>query len=205
MPSRKRSRAYRLVARTELPLDTVMLARSLIGKILVRETTEGVISGRIAETEAYPVGDPAGHAYRGMTPRNRALFLKRGHAYVYFIYGRSYMLNVTSETADIGAGVLIRALEPMEGVSIMQQNRGIENPYQLMRGPGRLAAALEIDPRLNGADLCRRGPLWLACDDQPAAEIGSSVRIGISRAAEDLLRFYVRGSRFVSGPSALNA
>src|SRR5689334_2398550 len=98
------------LARSELPIDTVSLARCLIGKILVRETAEGVVSGRIVETEAYVVGDAAGHAYRGMTPRNRSLFLERGHAYVYLVYGSARMLNVSSEIAGIGAGVLIRRL-----------------------------------------------------------------------------------------------
>jgi DNA-3-methyladenine glycosylase len=192
------------MVRIELPPDTVALAARLIGKILVRETPEGLVSGRIVETEAYPVGDPAGHAYRGMTARNRSLFLSRGHAYVYFIYGKSFMLNVASEKTGVGAGVLIRALEPMEGIPIMTRNRGVQDPGQLMRGPGRLAAALQIDRGLDGADLCRAGPLSLASDDGPQAELGRSVRIGISRGAKLLLRFYVRGSRFVSGSRALN-
>jgi DNA-3-methyladenine glycosylase len=200
----KRSTPYKRLARAQLPLDTVSLAQDLIGKILVRETAEGVISGRIVETEAYPVGDPAGHAYRGMTTRNRSLFLGAGHAYVYMIYGTSYMLNVASEVAGVGAGVLIRALAPMEGLSIMARNRGAEDPHQLTRGPGRLARALQIDRRLDGIDLCRAGPLWLACDDQQQMNMGKSVRIGLSRGAELALRFYLRGSRFVSGPSALN-
>lgn len=196
--------AYRHLARTELPLDTVALARGLIGTILVRETAEGVVSGRIVETEAYPVGDPAGHAYRGMTARNRSLYLCRGRAYVYLIYGVSYMLNVASETSGVGAGVLVRALEPMEGIPIMQRNRGAVDLRQLARGPGRLALALDIDRRLDGMDLCREGPLWLARDDLELPEIGRSVRIGLSQAAESPLRFYARGNRFVSGPSALN-
>lgn len=108
------------LARSELPIDTVSLARYLIGKVLVRELPEGVASGRIVETEAYVVGDAAGHAYRGMTRRNRSLFLERGHAYIYLAYGSSYMLNVSSEMPGIGAGVLIRALEPLEGIRIMQ-------------------------------------------------------------------------------------
>jgi DNA-3-methyladenine glycosylase len=191
------------LARSELPIDTVALARYLIGKLLVRELPEGVASGRIVETEAYVIGDAAGHAYRGMTRRNRSLFLERGHAYIYLAYGISYMLNVSSETPAIGAGVLIRALEPLEGVPIMQLNRGIEPLRDLTRGPGRLAAALRIDRGLDGLDLCRDGPLWLGRDDHDPGEIGQSVRIGISRDANRLLRFYLRDSQFVSGPRSL--
>ena len=189
--------------RAELPVDTVSLARYLIGKILVREIAEGITSGRIVETEAYVVGDAAGHAYRGMTPRNRSLFLDRGHAYVYLVYGSTCMLNVSSETAGIGAGVLIRALEPCDGIPIMQRNRGIEQLRDLARGPGRLAAALRVDRRLDSIDLCREGPLWLGRDDHEPGEIGQSIRIGIARGANRLLRFYVRGSPFVSGPRLL--
>ena len=141
----------------------------------MRELPEGVASGRIVETEAYVVGDAAGHAYGGMTARNRSLFLERGHAYVYLAYGVSSMLNVSSEAPGIGAGVLIRALEPVEGVSIMRQNRGVERLRDLARGPGRLAAALRIDRSLDGLDLCREGPLWLARDDDEPGEIGQSV------------------------------
>jgi DNA-3-methyladenine glycosylase len=111
------------LARKALPVDTESLARYLIGKIVVRALPEGVVSGRIVETEAYVVGDEAGHGYRGMTPRNRTLFLERGHAYVYLAYGISYMLNVSSDAPGIGTGVLIRALEPLEGIPIMQLNR----------------------------------------------------------------------------------
>jgi DNA-3-methyladenine glycosylase len=192
------------LARAELPCDTAALARYLIGKIVVRELPEGVASGRIVETEAYVVGDAAGHAYRGMDRRNRSLFLEPGHVYVYLAYGSSYMLNVSSERAGIGAGVLIRALEPRDGIPIMQSNRGIERLRDLARGPGRLAAALRIDRRLDGLDLCREGPLWLARDDHKPGEIGQSTRIGIVRDADRLLRFYLRNSPFVSGPRSLN-
>ena len=195
---------YRVLDRTDLPLDTVLLARDLIGKILVRETPEGLISGRIVETEAYPVGDGAGHAFRGETARTRALFLCRGHAYVYLAYGASYLLNVSSEASGVGAGILIRALEPLEGLDSMQRNRRVENLRDLTRGPGRLAAALDIDLRLDGVDLCRTGPLWLARDEHDAPNIGTSVRIGLSRETDRPLRFYVRGNPFVSGPKSLN-
>ncbi len=187
----------------ELPIDTVALARYLFGKLLVRELPEGVASGRIIETEAYVVGDAAGHAYPGLTRRNRSLFLERGHAYIYLAYGSSYMLNVSSEARGIGAGVLIRALEPLEGVPIMRLNRGVERLRDLTRGPGRLTAALRVDRSLDGLDLCRKGPLWLGRGDHEAGEIGQSVRIGISRDANRLLRFYLRNSPFVSGPSSV--
>ena len=187
-----------------MPVDTAQLARFLIGKMLVRILAEGVVGGRIVETEAYDIGDPAGHAYRGITPRNRALFLDRGHAYVYLAYGSSFMMNVSSEAPGVGAGVLIRAIEPTDGIAIMERNRGTERVRDLTRGPGRLSAALGIDRRLDGIDLCQAGPLWLGSDGWAPDEIGQSKRIGITRAADSPLRFYVRGNRFVSGPQALN-
>jgi DNA-3-methyladenine glycosylase len=202
-PSRHKDR-HPPLARSELPVDTVSLARYLIGKILVRVLPEGVASGRIVETEAYVVGDAAGHAYRGTTRRNRSLFLERGHAYVYLAYGSSYMLNVSSEMPGIGAGVLIRAIEPLEGVPIMQLHRGIKGPRDLTRGPGRLTAALRVDRRFDGLDLCREGSLWLGHGDREPGEIGLSTRIGITRDANRLLRFYLRDSPFVSGPRSLN-
>jgi DNA-3-methyladenine glycosylase len=202
-PDRHQHRNLPLV-RSGLPIDTEALARYLIGKVLVRDLPEGIASGRIVETEAYVVGDAAGHAYRGMTARNHSLFLERGHAYVYLAYGISWMLNVSSEQPGIGAGVLVRALEPLAGIPIMRSNRGIERLRDLARGPGRLAAALRIDRRLDGLDLCREGPLWLGRSDHDPDEIGQSIRIGISREAHRLLRFFLRDSPFVSGPGSLN-
>ncbi len=104
----------RRLRRAELPVDTAELARYLIGKTLIHDAPEGLMSGRIVETEAYVPGDASGHAFRGETARNRSLFLERGHAYVYFIYGCWFSLNVSGETSGIGAGVLIRALEPLK-------------------------------------------------------------------------------------------
>jgi DNA-3-methyladenine glycosylase len=194
----------RPLKRKDLPTDTAALARFLIGKIVVRDLPEGIASGRIVETEAYLPDDAASHAYRGMTPRNRTMFLEPGRAYVYVAYGISNMLNVSAEPAGTGAGVLIRALEPMEGIANMQQNRGTERLRDLARGPGRLCTALRIDRSLDGVDLCRRGPLWLGQDGHEAGKIGESIRIGITKDAERLLRFYVRGSVFVSGTRTLN-
>jgi DNA-3-methyladenine glycosylase len=202
----------RRLTRKELPCDTLELARFLIGKVVVRELPEGRLSGRIVEAEGYPPGDPAGHHFRGETNRNRSLFLRCGHVYVYFNYGMHFMLNISSERAGIGGGVLIRALEPLEGIELMQRHRKSTDLIDLTRGPGRLAAALRIDRTLDGLDLFSRGPLWIgvrvpaksarqvAVKEPPAAV---TVRIGITRAADKLFRFYERGNPFVSGPKRL--
>src|SRR5687767_4890161 len=100
----------RSLSRADLPIDTLEMARFLIGKLLVRDTPEGRSSGRIVETEAYPPGDASGHAFRGETTANRAMFLEPGRAYVYFIYGMHFMLNVSAEPARTGGGVLLRAM-----------------------------------------------------------------------------------------------
>src|SRR6187200_1398905 len=125
----------RRLRRAELPIDTVELARELIGRVLAHDLPEGRVSGRIVETEAYVVGDASGHAFHGPTPRNRSLFLERGHAYVYRAYGISYLLNVSSELPGVGAGVLLRALEPLEGIAAMMRQRGTSRILDLARGP----------------------------------------------------------------------
>jgi DNA-3-methyladenine glycosylase len=193
----------RRIRRSELPHDTVELARFLIGKTIVRNLPRGRLSGRIVETEAYLPGDAACHAFIGPTPRNRSLFLDHGHAYVYFVYGAHYMLNVSSELRGIGAGILLRAIEPLAGIEAMKRRRGTSRLMDLARGPGRLAAALRISPRLDGLDLCGDGPLWLGAPVRPVGPIGISVRIGITKDAHRLLRFYERGNPFVSGPKRL--
>ena len=191
--------------RAELPVDTLALARFLIGKIVVHETEAGRFSGRIVETEAYPPGDSASHAFRGRTPRNGSMFLSRGHAYVYFTYGSSFMLNVASEAHGVGAGVLLRAVEPLEGIETMQRLRGVQRILDLARGPGRLAQAMAIDFTQNGLDLCGPSPLWLATTRDVRRPVGTAVRIGLSRNADRVWRFYERGSPFVSGPKRLLA
>ena len=192
------------IGRKSLPGDTVGLARYLLGKIVVREIGQRILTGRIVETEAYLEADPACHAFRGMTARNRSLFLKPGHAYVYLCYGTSYMLNVSSEAAGIGAGVLLRALEPLSGLEHMRRARKIETLRDLARGPGRLAAALGVDLRHDGVDLCRRGSLWIGDDGAGIGAIAESVRIGLTKGAEARLRFFTAGNGFLSGPRSLN-
>jgi DNA-3-methyladenine glycosylase len=122
---------------------------------------------------------------------------------VYFTYGSSFMMNVSSEKPGVGAGVLLRALEPLEGVALMEHHRGVQRLLDLTRGPGRLADAMDIDKRYDGVDLCVDGPLWLGVSVRRAGPIGVSTRIGITREAHRLLRFYERGNPFVSGPKRL--
>jgi DNA-3-methyladenine glycosylase len=190
----------RRLRRAELPADTVELARFLIGKTLVHELPGGRLSGRIVETEAYPPGDAAAHSFRGETPRNRSLFLERGFSYVYFCYGNWFMMNVAGETPGTGAGVLLRAIEPLEGVARMQRRRSCERATDVARGPGRLANAMRIDQRHDGLDLCATGILWLGEAARQTGPVRISPRIGITRETGRLLRFYEGGNPCVSGP-----
>ena len=200
----------RRLRRGDLPQSTVALTRFLIGKMVVHDVPEGRMSGRIVEAEAYPPGDPAGHHFRGPTPRIRSMYMAPGHAYVYFNYGNHFMLNVSSEPEGEAGGILIRALEPLEGVTLMQKNRSTTKLLDLTRGPGRLAAALQITREHDGIDLTASETLWLGellsspgASAQRARRIAKTVRIGITRAADHLLRFYERGNPFVSGPKHL--
>lgn len=196
-----RSFRIRRLRRADLPVDTVKLARFLIGKTLVHDLPHGRVSGRIVETEAYPVGDAAGHAFTGQSSANGSLFLARGTAYVRFTYGSSWLFNVASEFPGVGAGALIRALEPLDGVRSMERHRGVSRLLDLARGPGRLSSALRIDKRFDGIDLCSRSSrLWLGSAARPVGAIGISARVGISRAAHRRFRFYERANPFVSGP-----
>jgi DNA-3-methyladenine glycosylase len=193
----------RRLVRDDLPVSTVKLARFLIGKTLVHDLPRGRLVGRIVETEAYVTGDAASHSFRGLTPRNRPLFLERGHAYVYFVYGNHFMLNVAGQREGIGEGVLLRAIEPLEGIAQMERYRGTDRLLDLTRGPGRLAEAFGVDRRLDGVDLVGDGVLWLGAAVRAVGRIGVSVRIGINKEAHRLLRFYERGSEFVSGTKLL--
>jgi DNA-3-methyladenine glycosylase len=203
-PARGLERSIERISRNSVPSDTVGLARALLGKVLVREIDGLMAAGRIVETEAYLQNDPACHAFRGMTARNRSLFLEHGHAYVYLCYGTSYMLNVSSEAGGIGSGVLLRALEPLCGSTHMQRNVRHVKPNDLTRGPGRLTAALGVDRRHDGLNLFTNKQLWIGNDGHRIQSIGESVRIGLTKAADERLRYFVTGSRYLSGPRKLN-
>ena len=187
-----------------LPIETPELATALLGCVLVRESDDGMTAGRIVETEAYLPGDPACHAYSGKSPRNATLFGPPHRAYVYQIYGTSFCFNLSSEPDGEGAGVLVRALEPIEGLALMRERRGVQTERDLCRGPGRLCRALEIDRSLDGVDLFADPRLWLADADGATVRVRRSRRIGLTRAAERRLRFYAAGSPFLSGPARLS-
>jgi DNA-3-methyladenine glycosylase len=187
-----------------LPIETRALAQALLGCILVRDSAQGVTAGRIVETEAYLPGDPACHAFRGKSARNATLFGPPHRAYVYQIYGTSFCFNLSSEPNGEGAGVLVRALEPLEGLELMRRRRATQSERDLCRGPGRLCQALEIDRSLDGIDLYTHPHLWLAEGGARAMRVRCSARIGVTQAAERKLRFYAAGSPFVSGAARLN-
>ncbi|HMF29586.1 MAG TPA: DNA-3-methyladenine glycosylase, partial [Candidatus Cybelea sp.] len=165
-----------------LPVETRALAQALLGCILVRESDDGTTAGRIVETEAYLPGDPACHAYRGKSLRNATLFGPPHRAYVYQIYGTSFCFNLSSELDGEGAGVLVRAVEPLEGLALMEQRRATRDTRDLCRGPGRLCKAFAIDRSLDGADPFTHPQLWLAEGGSRAMRVRRSRRIGVTQA-----------------------
>jgi DNA-3-methyladenine glycosylase len=185
----------------DAPPDEV--ARRLLGKVLIREVEGEILAGRIVETEAYfGVDDPAAHSAAGRTARNSVLFGPPGHAYVYFIYGVHYCLNVSCEPAGRAGCVLIRALEPLAGQEMMLRNRGLKagaSARSLTGGPGKLCSALSITRAENGCDMtARRAALRIADDGCEAGETVVTPRIGITKAADRPLRFLLHGSACVS-------
>ena len=204
------SQHFQPLARADLPEETLDLARFLIGCTLVRVLADGArLACRIVETEAYPPGDAAGHAYTGQTARNRSLFRERGFSYVYLAYGLAWCANVSSGLAGVGSGVLLRAGEPLGGVADMARRRGAAlgrpvRPLDITRGPGRLAQAMAIGREQDGLDLCAGGGELYLAGPRGAGEIGESVRIGITKEAHRAWRFYERGNPHVSGRRALS-
>ncbi|MEM2760598.1 MAG: DNA-3-methyladenine glycosylase [Nitrososphaerales archaeon] len=181
--------------------DTVEVAKDLLGKILVRVVDRNILSGIIVETEAYrSTDDPASHSFRGKTKRNSVMFGEVGHAYVYFTYGNHYCLNVVAKDSNTLAGaVLIRSIEPIEGIKHMQRFRGTSDLYNLTTGPGKLTKALNITRMQNGIDVTRKGEIYVLdgnyVDDSC---IITSSRIGIRTALEKKWRFLIANNKFVS-------
>jgi DNA-3-methyladenine glycosylase len=184
------------------------VARELLGKVLIRQDSGLRLTARIVEVEAYlGANDPASHSFSGKTPRNAVLFGPPGYAYIYFIYGNHFCLNVSCNPDGKAGGVLFRALEPISGIDEMALARDIEirGPKDLPKltsGPGRLAEAFGITrERDNGCDLTSTdSALWIGDDGRRAGKIQITPRIGITKAEHELLRYFIRGNRFVSGP-----
>jgi DNA-3-methyladenine glycosylase len=189
--------------------SAAVVARRLLGHWLIRRTASGFCGGPVVETEAYLRDDPASHGFAGETARNRAMFGPAGRAYVYFIYGNHFCVNAVCRRAGLAEAVLIRAVEAEFGLEILRRNRPGHADIQLTNGPGKLCAALGVRRELDGADLCdAHSPLLLARhpDVRRFRQLrGPTVvtkRIGITKAADSPLRFFLAGSPFVSGQGA---
>jgi DNA-3-methyladenine glycosylase len=176
-----------------------VVARDLLGAMLVRRLPEGLVAGRIVECEAYEEGDPASHSFRGLTERTAVMFGPAGHLYVYFTYGMHHCMNVVTGRDGEGSAVLLRAVEPVHGIDVMRDRRGMSGVRSLCAGPGRLTQAYGVSRAENGMDLVSGGDLVVAAGD-PIGEdaVGIGPRIGISVAVDKPWRFYVAGSPFVS-------
>ncbi|WP_138992318.1 DNA-3-methyladenine glycosylase [Larkinella sp. C7] len=184
--------------------DTITLSRRLLGCELVHESPEGITAGIIVETEAYLTGDPACHAYRRKTARNAAMFGPAGTLYVYLIYGFYHCLNVVTGPEDVGEAVLIRALEPTEGIDLMGQRRNLDPATKaglrgLTSGPGKLVIAMGISRDHNFLSLSE-SRIYIRPSQLNNFELVTTTRIGITQGAELPYRFYVKGNRFVSKP-----
>ncbi|MDQ4148658.1 MAG: DNA-3-methyladenine glycosylase [Actinomycetota bacterium] len=181
----------------------LVVAEELLGRTLYRRTDEGVVAGRLVEVEAYcGSDDPASHAYRRMTARNAVMFGPPGHLYVYFTYGMHHCANIVSDTDGVAGAVLLRALEPLEGLELMAARRGLSDPRLLARGPGRLCQAFSLTRADNGADLTA-GSVWVGSERRIEGRVRTSLRIGVPRRLDQPWRFYEEGP-WVSGPSWLN-
>lgn len=189
----------KILSRKFYQRDTVKVASDLLGKFLIHESKRGPASGKIVEVEAYlGENDPGSHASQGITPRNKVMFGQPGLVYVYFIYGNHFLFNVVTEEEGKAGAVLIRALEPLQGIELMQQRRKCRDMGMLTNGPGKLAQALDITKEHNGSDLTK-GPLKIINDGRgEKVEIISSPRIGIKKGSEKLLRFSLANNVFVS-------
>jgi len=180
--------------------NTLIVAKELLGKHLVRRVKEGEMVGKIVEVEAYRGSDdPASHAYRGERPRNKLMFGKAGIAYVYFIYGNHHCLNVTTEREGTPGAVLFRALEPVKGIEIMKKNRGTKSLSNLTNGPGKLTQALDITKKQNGLELTNEGELFIHdLGGKEFPKIVSTKRVGVKAGLDKPWRFYIKENRFVS-------
>jgi len=183
----------------------IVVAQSLLGRHLFRRTHGGLCVGRIVETEAYLAeNDPAAHSVHGPNRKNASMFGPAGRAYIYTIHARQ-CFNVVTEPSGTGSAVLIRSVEPLTGVELMQQRRRTDRLRDLCRGPARLCEAFQIERRLNGWNLARGRRLWIAAGTHASSvDMVCSPRIGVTSAKDLLLRFFVPKNEFVSGTKQQN-
>ncbi|HLC22427.1 MAG TPA: DNA-3-methyladenine glycosylase [Candidatus Nanoarchaeia archaeon] len=180
--------------------DTKAVAKELLGMSLVHETKEGKTVGKIVETEAYLQRDPGSHSHKGMTPRNAQMFGKAGTAYVYFIYGMYHCFNIVTNKEGIGEAVLIRALQPVNGIELMKKRRKTDDIRNLCSGPGKLVIAMGITKHHNGADLLTGTIRLLPRKKNKKIDIVTCTRVGISIGKELPYRFYIKNNPFISKP-----
>ena len=181
--------------------DTVKVAREILGSILIRKVNGKTLSGRIVEAEAYLHDDPACHAYRGMTPRTNVMFGEAGHSYVYFTYGMHHCCNIVTNHIGKGEAVLIRALEPLDGIETMYLNRGekAKKNTDLLSGPGKICQAMQLTKTESGIDLLESDMLYLEKSPLLKGEvIAVSTRVGLTAAVEKPWRFFIKGNPNVS-------
>lgn len=179
-------------------LDSVTLAQKLLGCILISESPEGKTAGIIVETEAYLFDDPASKSFKGKTRHNMPLFGPPGHTFIYMTYGKVHCLNITSGKEGTGEGVLIRALEPFEGIELMQKRRNKTEIKDLCSGPGKLTQALGLSLGDSNIKLGKGRIKLIIKKDKHI--IFKTKRVGISKARDEFLRFYIQGNRFISRP-----
>ncbi|HEY9186359.1 MAG TPA: DNA-3-methyladenine glycosylase [Ignavibacteria bacterium] len=180
--------------------NTIDVAQDLLGNLIVRKIKDKFIAGKIVEVEVYLPEDPASHSYNGKTERNSAMFMEGGHLYVYFTYGMHYCANIVTENENYGSAILLRAIEPVIGLDIIKKLRGnIKNEYNLTNGPAKLCSALNITRKLNKEDLTGD---TIFCsynlNNKEKFYIEKSPRIGIKKAKDKLLRFYIKDNPYVS-------
>ncbi len=190
---------YKRIDNSIFSNPTKNLATELLGKYLVRLIGKSILVGQIVETEAYlDKNDLASHSAVGKTQRNEVMFEEAGRAYVYFTYGMHYCFNVVSGVKGKGSAVLIRALEPLHGIDYMMKNRKVKNLMNLTNGPAKLCEAFSIDKTANGLDLRKSKYLYLSSGVSSEFKIVRTNRIGIKKSTDKLLRFYIKGNKFVS-------
>jgi DNA-3-methyladenine glycosylase len=198
--------AWRPLPRSFYEPSATQVAPALLGHFLFRRTEASLSGGLIVEVEAYLVDDPASHGFARETRRNQAMYGPPGHAYVYFIYGTHFCFNAVCRPAGVAEAVLVRAIQPLFGLGWMRERRKVKDLLQLASGPGKVCAALAIGREHDRLDLCDAGsPVFIAANPAVAARrsalgpVVTSRRIGLSKAADRPLRFYFRGSHYVSG------